>query len=235
MPDVMSKSRALLASLALCCTLAVAALAPQPLFGAAQAQAEEHAEGEAEAGVEHEGEHEHAHGLMGILSNTQFWAAVINFSLLLLVLRKLGQKPLAEFLITRRKQMERDMNAAAEMKAKAEAKFQEYSKRLEQLDADMAKLRSDIEKGAEEDKRRIVAEAEDATRRLKQETEIVIEQYSKSLNADVRREMVEAAVAAAEKLLRDNIGDADQQRLAARFVQDLRSVPAGTEPRRSQP
>ena len=235
----MSMSRSALLSLALSLGVsfamsivgvgAMAAVAVTPAI--AVAQEHEAAEGE-EADAEAEGEHEHAHGLKGMLTNTSFLAAVINFTLLLWVLRKLGAKPLAEFLTTRRKQMERDMNAAAEMKAKAEAKFQEYSKRLEQLDADLVKLRGDIARGAEEDKQRIVAEAEEATRRLKQDTEGVIEQYSKSLSADVRREMVEAAVSAAEKILRESIGDADQQRLAARFDQDVRGT-AGSQVRRS--
>jgi F-type H+-transporting ATPase subunit b len=224
------------AALSLTLVLALGALAlgsitpAQISFAPSMAAAQEGAE---EAKEEVEGnEHEHAHGLRGMFQNTSFLAALVNFSLLVYLLRRLGKKPLSDFLVNRRKLMERDMAAAAEMKAKAEAVYREFEQRLAQLDQDLVKLRSDIERGAQEDKQRIVAEAEDTTRRLKQETESLIDQYSKALSADVRREMVDAAVGAAEKILRDNMSDTDQQRLATRFDEDLKhDVKARTAPR----
>jgi F-type H+-transporting ATPase subunit b len=182
-----------------------------------------------DAGAE-AGEHadaEHVHGLRGMFANQSFLAALINFSLLIWVLRKLGKQPLSEFLKTRRSEMAKNMAAAAEMKAKAEAVFKEYTARLAQLDTELAKLRSDIERAAEEDKQRIVAEAEENARRLKRETEALIDQYGKALGAQVRREMVDAAVSAAEKILRENINESDQQRIAERYDQRIRSTTEG--------
>lgn len=176
------------------------------------------------AAAEHEGgEGGHEHGLRGMFSNQSFLAALINFSLLIWVLRKLGKQPLSDFLSSRRSEMEKSMAAAADMKAKAEAVFKEYTARLAQLDTELAKLRSDIERAGEEDKQRIVAEAEENTRRLKRETEALIDQYGKALSLQVRREMVDAAVAAAEKMLRDNINESDQQRIAASYDERVRN------------
>jgi F-type H+-transporting ATPase subunit b len=167
-----------------------------------------------------------------VFSNPQFWAAGLNFVLLLVILRKMGKRPLSEFLVNRRQQMERGMTEAAEMKSKAEAKYEEYQGRLKTLDQELATLRRDIERAAEEDKRRIVAEAEETARRFKHETESLIDQYAKALSNDVRREVVEAAVAAAEKLLREAMNESDQQRLADGFRQRVaRPVtrPEGTQ------
>jgi F-type H+-transporting ATPase subunit b len=187
-----------------------------PAFAAAQDEDEaaEHAGGE--------GGHEHEHSLRGMFSNQSFLAALINFSLLVWVLRKLGKQPLADFLSSRRSEMEKNMAAAADMKAKAEAVFKEYNARLAQLDTELAKLRGDIERAAEEDKQRIVADAEENARRMKRETEALIDQYGKTLSAQVRSEMVEAAVAAAEKLLRENISESDQQRIAQSYDQHIK-------------
>src|SRR6476659_2193043 len=86
-----------------------------PAFAAAQ---EDEAAAEHEAG---EGGHEHEHSLRGMFANQSFLAALINFTLLIIVLRKLGKQPLSDFLKSRRGEMEKNMAAAAEMKAKAEA------------------------------------------------------------------------------------------------------------------
>jgi F-type H+-transporting ATPase subunit b len=176
-------------------------------------------------GVAEHGEAEHGHGgplqLRDVLHSTEFWGAVINFSLLAWLLRRKGAKPLNDFLVNRRREMEREIAAAAAMKAKAEAKFQEFTQRMSQLDSELAKLRKDMERSAQEDRQRILSEADENARRLRRETESLIDQHAKALTASIRREMVGAAVAQAEKLVRESIGDADQQRLAEGFVQGI--------------
>jgi F-type H+-transporting ATPase subunit b len=155
------------------------------------------------------------------LENKPFWAAIINFALLAYLLRRFGAKPLREFLVGRRGEIERAMAEAGAMKQKAEAKYKEYTDRLATLDQELAKLRSDIERAAEDDKRKIVADAEETARRLKRETESLIEQHAKALTSTVRDEMVGAAVAAAEKLLLETLTDSDQQRLAQTYNQEI--------------
>lgn len=200
------------------------------------ARADEHAEAEAEAGG-------HGHGgqvhLSDVFRSTEFWGSVINFTLLVWVLRRLGKKPLSDFLTNRRAEMEREISAAAEARAKAEAKYQEYSARMAQLDTELAKLRADLERGAQEDKARILAEAEETARRLRRETESLIDQHAKSLSANIRREIVNAAMARAEVLLRESVTEADQERLARGYVTTLNheaSGPsAGGQARSAQP
>jgi len=170
------------------------------------------------------------HGLVTlheILSNPEFWAAALNFSLLVFLLVRFGRAPINDFLSTRRRAMQQAINEAAEAKAKAEAKLKEYTDRLAQLDSEMAKLRADLMAAAEEDKKRIVAEAEEAARRMKVETDALIDQHAKALSAQVRRELVDGAIATAERLLREKITAADQQQLADAFRQQVATKNVG--------
>jgi F0F1-type ATP synthase membrane subunit b/b' len=160
----------------------------------------------------------------GILHDTHFWGAVINFTLLLIVLRKLGGKGISEFLKSRRAQMEASINEAAEIRAKAEAKHQEYTARLATLDAELAKLKSDLEAAAVTDSKRITAEAEEAAKRAKAETESLIEQHAAALAAEVRREVVEAAVLAAQQVIAGSVNAGDQQKLADGFRQRIETL-----------
>ena len=153
--------------------------------------------------------------------SVEFWGAVVNFTLLLFVLRKLGKQPLSNFLSARRNEVETGIKEAAEVKAKAEAVFKEYSDRLKTMDADMEQLRRDIQEAAEADKKRILAEAEETTARLRKDTEALIEQHARELGDSVRLELVQAAMAAAEDMLRKALSPEDQLRLARQFQKDL--------------
>jgi F-type H+-transporting ATPase subunit b len=162
--------------------------------------------------------------IQGILRDTHFWAAVINFTLLLLVLRKLGGKGISEFLKTRRATMEASINEAAEIKAKAEAKHAEYTARLATLDAEMNKLKTDLEAAAVAESKRITAEAEESAKRARVETESLIEQHAQALAHEVRREVVEAAVLAAQQVIAQSVNAGDQQKLADGFRQRIETL-----------
>jgi F-type H+-transporting ATPase subunit b len=196
--------------------LALSAAAPM-----SSAFAEDRAAGQA-AAAEASGDDGH-HG--PFYTTMTFWGAVINFILLLLVLRRLASRPLSSFLSDRRLMMQGAIQEAAEMRQKAEALHREYTERLAQLDAELKKLREDIARSAEEDKQRIAADAEETARRLRSETEGLIDQHAKALSAGIRREVVEAAAAAAEQMLRSALNEGDQQRLADGFRQNLAGKP----------
>ncbi len=204
--------------------LALAAAAPAAL--ALADEPEQHAEEEAE-GHEEGGEERHHSGplsLKSIVTDTHFMAAVLNFALLLLVLRKLGGQNIKAFLTTRRSTMEASINEAAEIKAKAEAKHQELTARLATLDAELAKLKTDLSRAAEEDTQRIKAEAEEAARRMRLETESLIEQHAQALSTSVRREVVEAAVLAAQQVIGSSVNPSDQEKLAEGFRQRIEAL-----------
>ena len=191
------------------------------------------AEGDDEAAGEAAAEEGHAAGHHGgplnfadVLHNPELWTAALNFTLLLVLLRRFGKAPLRDFLVGRRKQMEQAINEAAEAKRAAEKKLEEYNGRLAQLDSELAKLRADLVAAGEEDKKRIVAEAEETAHRTKRETEALVDQHAKQLLTDVRHEMVEAAVAAAESLVRQKLAPADQERLADAYKQRIASQPS---------
>jgi len=154
----------------------------------------------------------------------QFWGAVVNFVLLLWVIRRLGKAPLASFLTTRREKIERGIQEAAAVKAKAEAVFNEYTQRMQTLDAELAKLRSVIAKAAAHDRAQIVADAEETAKRVKSDTEELVARQAEQLEAEIRREVVQAAIDAAEKAVREAATADDQRRLADAFAREMAKV-----------
>ena len=178
-----------------------------------------------------EGEHEAGHGeghghlsFNGLLKSLEFWGAVFNFTLLIVILVRLSKKPMHKFLTERSERIDRGIREAAQVKAKAEAVFNEYTERLKTLDQELNKLRSDIAKAAVEDRARIVADAEETAQRVKAETEALVARQGEQLEAEIRREVVQAAIEAATRAVREAASADDQRRLAEAFAQELAKV-----------
>jgi F-type H+-transporting ATPase subunit b len=192
-------------------------------FGALPAMVEAQEDGE-EAATEHQGEPEAAHhevGLQDVIEPAQFLSAVVNFCLLIGIFVLLGRKPLRGFLSNRKRTMEEGLAEAQRMTAEAEAKYDEYSKRLEQLDREIDQIRAEMVRAGEAERDRIVAEAEAKGARMRRDADFLIQQQMKQLKVDLTREAVRAAVEAAEELLRGKTAPDDQQRLARAYLERL--------------
>jgi F-type H+-transporting ATPase subunit b len=191
----------------------------------ASADSEQEVADEAGDAADHgEGHHGGAVTLREIVAghdSLQFWGSVVNFSLLVYLIIRATKRPTREFLEARRNEIEKGIKEAAEAKAKAEAIQREYTERMKTLDQELVKLRSDIAASAAEDRARIVAEAEESAKRVKSETEQLVQRQSEQLEADIRREVVAAAVKAAEDAVRQAATPDDQRRLAETFAQEL--------------
>jgi len=202
--------------------LALSSIAPIAAFAEDDHAAEEHGEA-------HDGEHG-GHGdlsLIGVLKSTDFQAQVFNFLSLVAILVIFGRKPLQTFLETRRQTVEVGIAEGTKLKLAAEAKHKEYSDRIAQIDEELAKLRSDILKAARTEKERIIAEAEERAKRTRAETDELIAQQMQQLQLSLSREVVDAAVSAAEKMLQGALKADDQQRLAQDYVKQVANLSQG--------
>lgn len=153
----------------------------------------------------------------------QFLAQAVNFVLWLAIVIFLARGPVSEFLKNRRLSVEEGLVEARQLKEAAEAKYADYSERLERLDQELEKLRSEMVQAGEAERDRIIDEAEARAARMRADTKFVIEQQMKQLRADLTREAIEAAVAAAEKALTEQVAEADQTRLAQDYLDGLES------------
>lgn len=165
--------------------------------------------------------------------SVQFWGSVVNFLLLVYLLRRLGKKPLDAFLSSRRAGIERGISEAAEVKRAAEQAYSTYTERMKTLDSELSKLRKDVAEAAERDRARIVNEANESVARLKAETDTLVKRQAEQLQVQIRREVVSAAAEAAEKAVRELTTPEDQQRLAEAFMRELGKLADQAEEKRA--
>jgi len=172
------------------------------------------------------GEHGEAHEAPTLDWGRLGWQ-ILNFGALLFLLVKFGGPPVAKALAARHQQIKSDLASAAETRAAAQARFEQQEKRLASLEQEIATIAASIKQEAEAEKARLIALSEERARRIREESEFIIEQQIKQAEEDLRREVAAAAVALAEKIVRSQMGPGDQQRMIDSFVGDV-ATPNGT-------
>ncbi|MDP9148850.1 MAG: ATP synthase F0 subunit B [Myxococcota bacterium] len=148
-------------------------------------------------------------------------AMVINFGILLAGYYLLGRKPIGEALQRRRESIAKEIEDAQRIKREAEARATVYQAKLDHLAQDTENAREALVRSGEAERDRIVAEAEAKAERMRKDALFMVEQEMKQIRQDLMRDAVEAAVGAAEALLKSTITHADQERLAEDYLLGL--------------
>lgn len=156
-------------------------------------------------------------------------AMLVNFGILVAGYYLLGRKPIAAGLQSRRDRIAREIEEAQKMRHEAEERAKFYQVKLEKLTEEVRTAREGLVRAGEAERDRLVREAEAKGERMKKDAEFLVEQELKQIRVDLQRETVEAAIAAAEELLKKRVTMADQERLAEDYLSDL----GGKAPRTS--
>jgi F-type H+-transporting ATPase subunit b len=167
-----------------------------------------------------------------------YLAMLINFGILAAGYYLLGRKPIAAGLQARRDSIAKNIEEAQRMKQEAEARARVYQGKLETLEAELQSARESLLGAGEAERDRIIRDAEAKAERMRRDAEFLVEQELKQIRGNLWRETVEAAVLAAEDLLKKRVTAADQERLAEDYLADLsgKVKAAPVEPARaSQP
>ncbi len=189
----------------------------------ALAQHDDHAaHGEHAAHDDHTA-HAHHEATFADINPSEMAGSVVNFVLLLGVLFLLLRKSLPEFLANRRAAVVQGMEEAKRLKIEADAKYKEYSERIDNLDAELERLREELRRAGMEERDRIVIEANKKASKMHEEARFLIEQRMKQLRQDLTREAIDAAMKAAEEVLTKGTTQQDQERLAKEYLGTIRT------------
>jgi F-type H+-transporting ATPase subunit b len=155
--------------------------------------------------------------------NGPFAFAILNFILLIIILVRFAKKPFREYLQTRHATIRDNLAEAATMRDEARQKLDEIQAKLTRLDTEIAEIKAHVAKDAELEKDRIIKTAEAEAERL-------IKAADKTLDKDIRRarrmletEAINAALGAAEKLVKQQVNEADRNRLNEEYFEQIAS------------
>lgn len=144
-------------------------------------------------------------------------AQIINFSIIFLLLRAFAWGPLMRFLDRRSEQIAKgleDARTAAEARAKAE---QEAEKIRAEARAEAQKIIAEARSAAEERARPILQAAERDAEKIRADAKARAEEAQAAALSGVRGQVVNLAIAAANKLIGESLDKKQQEKIVNEF------------------
>ena len=148
----------------------------------------------------------------------------INLFLFVGALIFLLRRPVGQSMRARRESIRKELMRAQEERNAALAKLEEVNARLARLDDEAAAVRTHAEQEAAQERERIARQTEEETRRLREQAQREIESAGKAARQELRRYAAEQSVELAEQLLRRDIRQDDDERLAREYITELGGV-----------
>jgi F-type H+-transporting ATPase subunit b len=154
-----------------------------------------------------------------------FVLALVNFAIFGFIIVKMGGPKVQSYLAGRHETVKHELAEAARLRLEAENKLAEYGKRVAEVNREVDTLIAEIRADADAEKQRILDDAATQAAAMKRDAEERIASEIARARAELEREVVAAAVAAADKILRERTTPADQKALFDGFLGSL--TPAG--------
>jgi F-type H+-transporting ATPase subunit b len=141
----------------------------------------------------------------------------IGFFILYLILRKFAFGPVLNTIESRRDHIAGELQSLEKGRAELAETQRAYEQRLAHIEEEARlKVRNAVREGQE-----IKTQAQRETRDLLDKTRGLIETEKAKAAVEIRDQIVDLAVTAAEKLIREHLNDAKHRELVRRFIEDM--------------
>ncbi len=146
---------------------------------------------------------------------------IINFMLLLVLLRIFLYKPIVNMLDRRREKIKSDLEEAETARSQAETAKQEYEKQLEEAREERRSILAQAKEQAEKTREEILAKARTEAQELVSRAEEDMAALRSQALSGAEDQIVELALAAAGKLVGESLDDKAHRRLIQDFISEV--------------
>lgn len=154
---------------------------------------------------------------------------IVNLVLLLAVLYLVARKPIQGFFRDRRDGIHGEVEAAAKLRKEAEERYARWQRQLVDLDAELDGIRASADERARAERERILADAEAAAERIRNDARTAVDQELRRARRELREEAAELAIQLAGEMLRSQVTDDDRDRLVDEFISKVDQPRQGSE------
>jgi ATP synthase F0 subunit b len=148
-------------------------------------------------------------------------ARLVNLLLFVGLMYFFLRRPLGEAFSARREGIRRDLLRAEEERNAAIDKLKEVERRLGRLNAEVEAIRTQAQREAAEERKRIEHATEEEIRKIREQARREIESAAKAARAELRAYTAEQSVRLAEELIRKEIRPEDDAHLLSEYVEEL--------------
>jgi F-type H+-transporting ATPase subunit b len=167
------------------------------------------------------GEHGGGGGLISI--DKSLIVQFINFFILLFILQRLLYKPFLAKMAERTSAIKDSLDQAQAARSEALRQQEENEVKLRAAYAEAAAIREQAIKEAGEESRKHIAAAQAQARKLVDDTKAQLDAEVRRARDELRREVSDLAIAAAEKLVRRTLREDDHRRIVAEAIAAMKA------------
>jgi F-type H+-transporting ATPase subunit b len=143
---------------------------------------------------------------------------ILNFAILLILLRLLLYKPILDMLNTRKAKIQESLEFAEKVTQQAAAQQKDFEKKLEETRREMQAAAATATQAGEKERERIIAEARVQAQREIEKGREQVEYERKQMLAELRDQVVQLSLLAAQKLVSQSFDDKTHRQLINDFL-----------------
>ena len=162
--------------------------------------------------------------------NATFFAQILNFLILVVVLRAVAYKPIVKMLKDREDTIAASLKKADDDAAKAEAALKEYQDQLANARTKAQDIVDKAEKRAQEDHEAFVQATQKEIAQMKEAAEQQIQRERQQAVEQLKGEMITLSLAAASKIVSKNMDADENEKLIGEFIDQLDKDKIGDMP-----
>ena len=152
------------------------------------------------------------------LNWTDFGYRTVAFVIVVGALVKLLKKPAANFLSSRREEIQRLLSELDTKTAQAKSEAAQVQAKFASLEEETRKIVDELIAEGEAEREKIIKAAHHEAEYIQQQAHIAIEQEIQAARDSLKNEVAELSTTAAQDLIRKKIRAEDQQRLVQEFM-----------------
>lgn len=155
--------------------------------------------------------------------NATIIAQVVNFLVLVVILRALAYEPVAKMLKQRSEKIQDSLDKADADRKAAEQTLEQYKSQLAEANKKAQEIVDRAELTARQEREALVAETKREIERMKQTAQAEIQNERNRAFEEMKAEIVTLSLQAAEKIVAKNLSSKENDKLVNDFISGLNS------------
>ncbi len=143
---------------------------------------------------------------------------LVNFVLFVGGLFYFLREPVKKFWITRSQTIGSNIEEARRLEKEAQERIREIEKRFAHIHQEAETLIRSLDERGELEKKQMIQEAENLSKRFKQDADLIADHEIRKTRETLRAQTARLSIELAERLIREKITDADQERFSKEYV-----------------
>ena len=153
-------------------------------------------------------------------------AQIINFLILVFLLRRFLYRPIVTMMANRRERIEADLAATERKREEAREEIETYRRKNEELDEQRQSLLQEAKESAESERHRLLAEAREEVEKARSRWQQALDEEKEAFLLDLRQHVGEHSYQVMRRALAELADSELEERIAAVFLRRLTDLGA---------